>query len=221
MKCIIPCAGESSRMAFVPKMLIQVKNKPVLTHIIDYWSGKVDSFIFVIRRKDTFYWQFFPENSAVVFQDSQKGLADAILKAEPYVDGRFIVALGDCLQKGTFEVTRNQADLGIGVWKTPCIKETKKSYLVSVDNGLVSHVKEKPKMLAKPPYNCGMGTYFLDQRVFDYIRNAIVAPGGGDFTAILQNMIDDGQLISPIWFKGKYINVGSPSDISVAEKVLK
>ena len=195
MKCVIPCAGVSSRMCYIPKMLIQVKDKPVLAHIIDYWADKVDDFIFVVRRQDTFYWQFFPENSAIVFQDEPKGLADAILQAEPYVDGRFIVALGDCLQKGAFEFTENQADLGIGVWKTPSIKETKKSYLVSIDNGLVSRVKEKPKMLAKPPYNCGMGTYFLDQRVFEYIQEANVSPGGGDFTAILQEMIDSGHAI--------------------------
>lgn len=220
MKCVIPCAGVSSRMYYIPKMLIQVKGKPVLAHLIDFWADRVDGFIFVVRRKDTFYWEHFPKKTAIVFQDSPKGLADAILQVEPYVNGRFIVALGDCLQKGIFAMTSEQAGLGMGVWETSSIKETKKSYLVSVENGLVSHVQEKPLILLDPPYNCGMGTYFLDERVFEYIRRADITPGGGDFTAILQDMIDDSKPISPVWFIGKYINMGSPEDISLAEKVL-
>ena len=215
MKCVIPCAGVSSRMSYVPKTLIKVGDKSVLSYVIDSWRDAVDGFIFVVRRRDIYYWEHLPENSAVVFQDEPKGLADAILKAESYVNGRFIVALGDCLHKGIFEIADGQADLGVGVWQTNDAKETRKSYLVSVAGDLVRKVIEKPKTLRNPPYNCGMGTYFLDMRVFEYIRKL-----GGDFTAILQAMIDDGNAISPIWFNGEYINVGSPEDIAKAERIM-
>ena len=221
MKCVIPCAGESSRMAYVPKMLININNKPLLNHIIDYWKDKVDNFIFVIKPENNYYLEFFPENSAIVFQPEPKGLADAILRAEPYVDDKFIVALGDCLQRGTFKITEQLADLGIGVWKTHSVKETRKSYRVIVSNNLVKHVEEKPGVLLTPPFNCGMGTYRLDKRVFEYIRNRKVIAGGGDFTEVLQNMIDDGNAISPLWFTGEYVNVGSPEDIAEAERIVK
>ena len=207
-------------MAYVPKMLININNKLLLNHIIDYWKDKVDNFIFVIKPENNYYLEFLPENSAVVFQSESKGLADAILRAEPYVDDKFIVALGDCLQKGEFEFTEEQADLGVGVWKTHSVKETRKSYRVSVDKGLVKQVEEKPGVLITPPFNCGMGTYRLDKRVFEYIEKRKVIAGGGDFTAVLQTMIDDGNAISPLWFQGEYINVGSPEDIAVAERIL-
>lgn len=220
MKCIIPCAGESSRMAYIPKMLIRIKGEPLISHIVEFWKDKVDGFIFVVRRKDTFYWDFFPANSAIVFQDEPKGLADAILKAEPYVGGNFVIALGDCLYRGVF--SEEQMGFGIGVWSTYNVKEVEKSYLVEVRNGTVSTVEEKPKvsMGSRMPMDCGMGVYFMDSTVFHYIRKSNAVPGGGDFTLVLQEMIDHGISINPVWFSGKYINVGSPEDIAMAEEIL-
>ncbi len=221
MKLIIPCAGESSRMFYVPKHLIRVSDKPLVTHIIDAWKDIVDSFVFVVKRSMTCMWEFFPENSAITFQDEPKGLADAILRAEKCVSGKFIINLGDCVFKGKFE--EKKFDLGIGVWKTNDLTEINKSYLVGVGpGGLVACVDEKPNLLSIPEghtRNCGMGTYFLDERVFDYIRNYKGKPGGGDFTGVLQAMIEAGEAITPVWFEGEYVNVTSPEDIEKAERI--
>jgi len=219
MKCIIPCAGESSRMSYVPKHLITINGEPLLHHVINSWKDKVDSFIFTIKRSMTYMWEFLPENAIVVFQDEPKGLADAILQAEKCVSGKFIVTLGDCLFKGSFAET--EFDLGIGVWKTNNVDEVLKSYLVTVTNsGNIAGLEEKPK-IAPQPSNCGMGTYFFDTRLFDYIRAYKGQLGGGDLTHIMQNMIDAGEKISPVWFRGDYINIGSPEDIRKAEEMLK
>ena len=219
MKCIIPCAGESSRMLHIPKHLVQVAGKPLIAHIIDAWKDSVDSFIFILKRNSSYMWEYLPENSAVVFQDEPKGLADAILRAEPYVDGRFMVALGDCIYKGTFE--EKAFGLGVGVWKTKDAKEIRKNYLVgiSVYNGLINNFTEKPEV-ELPWGNCGMGIYFLDSRIFSYIRRYEGSRGGGDFTFILKTMIDNGEEIHPVYFHGHYINVGSPEDLEKAEGIL-
>ena len=101
MKCIVPCAGESSRMSFVPKHLIQIQGKPLLQQVTARWSDPVDSFVFVARKSATYLWEFLPTNAALVFQDEPKGLTDAILRAEPYVGDKFVINLGDCLCRGT------------------------------------------------------------------------------------------------------------------------
>lgn len=220
MKCIIPCAGESSRMGAIPKTLLLINGKPLLTHVIDTWRDNVDSFIFVLKRSMTYIWEYLPENSAVVFQDEPKGLADAILRAEPYVNSKFVVTLGDCLYSGKFE--SRDFELGIGVWKTDNLTEVNKGYLVEEMGGKVVRVLEKPNIHPtdiQGPQLCGMGTYFLDTRVFDYIRRTRTAPGGGDFTGVLQAMIDNSEKITPIYFKGKYINVGYPEDLKKAEEM--
>lgn len=220
MQCVIPCAGESSRMAYMPKHLIQLNGKPLITHVVDTWKDSVDSFIFVLKRSMTYMWEYLPDNSAVVFQDEPKGLADAILRAEKYVRGKFVVALGDCIHRGTFEEC--EFSLGIGVWRTTNLKEINKSYLVSIGpDRLVKGVEEKPKLAKTNTLkNCGMGTYFFDRKVFNYIREYKGPIGGGDLTYILQTMVDAGENITPIMFSGTYVNVGSPEDMEKAEEVL-
>lgn len=218
MKCIIPCAGESSRMSHVPKSLLLINGKPLLSHVVDTWKNSVDAFIFILKRSATYLWEYLPPNSAIVFQDEPKGLSDAILKAEPFVNGKFVVALGDCLYSGEFE--GKDFELGIGVWHPNDEYELRKSYSVVVQDGLVKEVVEKPT-LGLHWKMCGIGVYFLDTRIFDYIRKTKVAPGGGDFTEVLQTMINSGEEIDPIYFKGKYINVSSPEDLEKAEEVLR
>lgn len=218
MKCIIPCAGESSRMAYMPKHLLMIGGQPLLCHIANAWRDSVDSFIFVLKRSMAYMWEYLPENSAVVFQDEPKGLADAILRAEPYVRGRFVVALGDCPFIGVFEEW--SFELGIGVWKTEYPgRELAKNYLVRVEDNRVISLEEKPQELIAGGY-CGMGVYFLDERVFDYIRKRKAKPSGGDFTEVLQAMIDAGEIFSPVWLTGEYVNISSPEDIATAEGML-
>lgn len=218
MKCIIPCAGESSRMSHIPKSLLLINGRPILAHVVDMWKDSVDNFIFVLKRSATYLWEYLPTNSAVVFQDEPKGLADAILRAEPYVSNRFVIALGDCIQSGLFKIPKKEPRLGLGVWEGSSEEELRKSYAVRILGRKIVGVVEKPTKDQRG--YCGMGTYFMDPRVFDYIKKTKVTPGGGDFTEVLQAMIDNGEKIHPIYFQGTYINVGSPEDLKKAEKIL-
>lgn len=220
MKCIIPCAGLSSRMNYIPKHLVKVQNKPLIQYVIDTWTNVCDTFVFVIHPSMGYMLEHLPKDSIFVMQEEPLGLANAILRTERIFGRkeRFVIALGDCIHRGTFEITKCR--LGIGVWVTSDADELKKSYSVEVDSvGAIKTLIEKPKNLDVG--NCGMGTYFMDSRVFKYIESTPVAPGGGDFTLILQHMILSGEEIKPIWFKGSYVNVGSPEDLAKAEKILK
>lgn len=212
MKCIIPCAGESTRMGQIPKSLLAVDGKPLLSCIVDTWKDSVDGFIFVLKRSATYLWEYLPENSAVIFQDEPRGLADAILRAKPYVDGRFMVALGDCIYRGQFNFPYC-LKLGIGVWETNDMGELRKSYEVYLQDGLVVKVEEKPKEATTNL--CGMGVYFFDTRLFAYIEglHLTLKPGGGDLTEVIQVMIDNGEAVSPVFFDGDYINVTAPEDL--------
>jgi dTDP-glucose pyrophosphorylase len=219
MTVIVPCAGESSRMSYVPKSMIIVNGKPLISHVTDLW--KDETFIFVLRKNATYFWELLPKNSAVVFQEKPSGLANAILLAESYAHGRLVINLGDCVCKGAF-VPLYEGEIGIGVWPTDDVAEYRKSYSVEVDGNHITKVLEKPKTIpTQRPLLCGMGVYFLDDRVFEYIKQVKVKPSGGDFTEVLQAMIDDGRALRPVWFDGKYVNVGSPADVEKAEEALK
>lgn len=222
MKCVIPCAGMGTRMGLgIPKVLLEVNGIPILGRIIGQWAGAVDRFVIIASPENEVeireYLQGVARDTEVVIQKEPEGLADAILQSEPYVKGKFMVNLGDCLFRGKFE--EKPFDWGIGVWNSSNHYELRKSYGVDAKDGLVVKVEEKPLNLFG--YKCGMGIYFLDSGVFDYIREANVDSGGGDFTGVIQNMIDVGENISPIWFGGNYINITYPEDLKIAEGMIK
>ena len=222
MKCVIPCAGRGTRMGLdKPKVLLEVNGIPILWHVINQWAGTVDGFVIIASPENEAQikecLQGVAEYEDVEFatQGDPKGLADAILQAEPYVKGKFVVNLGDCLVRGKFRTLC--FDLGIGVQRNVIDGEYWKSYAVKTTaGGHVFEVIEKPKVIEG---YCGMGVYFLDNRIFDYIRKTEVMPGGGDFTEVLQNIVDAGEEIKPAWFKGEYINITYPEDLKKAEEM--
>jgi len=222
MKLVIPCAGRGTRLGLnVPKALTKVNSRSLLGHITCFWSSIVDEYIIVVSPSNQAAVMRESGKATFVLQDKPNGLADAILCTEPYIEGKFILNLGDCLCRGTFDEI--PLGLGIGVWSTRNLYEVNKSYHVDsvVDNN-VRHLVEKPNIeQVTTELNCGMGIYFLDERVFKYIRNIQIEPGDGDFTEVLQNMISNGEEITPVVFRGDYINVTYPQDIKRAEEIFK
>lgn len=223
MKCVIPCAGRGTRMGgATPKTLVEVNGRTLLGWIVRTWADVVDSYVVVVSPQNERQIRGHLKgikNVEFAVQPAPAGLADAILQAKKCIEGRLVVNLGDCIFKGEFEEANYE--LGIGVWKTCNVEETVKSYLVRVGTkGLISSVEEKPSVAPRPA-NCGMGVYFLDDRVFHYIRKYEGPSGGGDFTAVLQTMIDRGEEIKPVWFKGDYINITTPEDIKKAKGLFR
>lgn len=223
MKCVIPCAGKGSRLGLsIPKPLVQVGNKSILEHIVAAWQGCVDD-ILVIVPPDTQH--LFPKALPVryVTQEKPIGLTDAILQAKPYIKPQesFVVSLGDCLFRGVF----HPCDFyqGFGVVKTRSADELNKNYLYTPGRNT-----SRPKLTEKPylatvtvaftnkPMWCGMGVYFLRHKAFEYIEENIDM----SFTDILQAMIDNDEQVTPVVFRGSYVNINYPSDIATAERLL-
>jgi len=223
MKCVVLCAGKGSRMGVSSlKVLLPVRGKPILHHVIDMWKYNVDSFVFVVGYQKEEVIKQLPLDAIIVVQEEQRGIADAILQVEEHIEDRFVVALGDCIQSGHFVVPIQGIEQGIGVWAViGSAKAVKQGYSVEVTGNWVSRVVEKPKGTQKA--FCGMGTYFFDRRVFDYIRRTPVSSlkGEAEITDTVQLMIDGGEKITPVFFKGRYLNITTPGDLKKAEEVLK
>src|SRR5579871_5200231 len=114
-KAVIPAAGLGTRLrpltqAF-PKELLPVGRKPVLAHIADELraAGITDALFVVSERKPqvrAFFGDVYagddagapPLRCAYALQEEQRGLGDALLRAEAWVGAdSFTVAFGDCL----------------------------------------------------------------------------------------------------------------------------
>ena len=79
--------------------------------------------------------------------------------------------------------------------------------------GTTTDVVEKPIEITNN--YCGMGYYFFKNNIFDYIsltspsklRNEI------EITDVIQIMIDKGEKIKPVLFKGHYLNITYPENL--------
>lgn len=218
-KCIVLCAGKGTRLIpetlNVPKPMLLFEGKPVIEHIINYWKQFTSDFIFIVGYKKEILIDFvkkLPINSEFIEQKELKGIAHAISLAKDSASDNFIVVLGDCICKGSFDFPEN-IEQGFGVWKTSNEEDIKRSFSVEIKDNLVVNVVEKPKQLVNDL--CGMGFYFFNKKVFDYIEKASPSSERNEIeiTNVLQMMIDDGQKIGPVFFKGEYINVTYEKDL--------
>lgn len=208
--------------ADMPKALTEVRGRPVIHYVIDYWKRFTGNFIFIVGYKKELVVEYVsgePVNAEFVEQKERKGIAHALLHAESFVDDRFVVVLGDCLCGGEFHFP-DRMEQGVGVWSANNEDAIRQSYSVETENGLIKRVVEKPKEIVNEL--CGMGFYFFRKKVFDYIR---VTPPSSlrnevEITDVIQNMIDGGEAISPVWFEGEYINVTFPEDIKIVEEII-
>ncbi len=224
--CVILCGGKGSRAYPLTlekqKAMITVYGKPILQYIIDYWSPFASHFIFVVKYKKEEIIQYVSSlsiNTSFAEPEELRGIASGLLCAKDLVRNQFVVVLGDCLCRGSFDLP-SPFEVGVGVYETPYPEDIQRSYSVEISEGRIFRVVEKPQKL--PNNLCGMGYYFLDRSVFDYIT--ITPPSSlrneVEITDVLQKMIDSGKIVRPFTFIGDYLNLTYPDDYNRALEIL-
>lgn len=218
--CIIPCGGSSTRLGTGENKCL-AGTVPPLAQVVDFWRSRgVDDFIFVVggrHEKETVNTvEDVCPQGVILSRGNVVNLAQALLVAESWVKDRFILALGDCLNFGDF-ISPWDTDFGIGVC-IASIEELRKNFLVGLNSHSIARLVEKPK---EEVGLCGMGTYFLHRRFFDYVRRLRLPAEATsvDLTGALQLAIGSGEEMSPVYFKGTYINVTYPVDVERAKEL--
>ena len=224
---VILVAGEGRRLQELgkelPKALVPISRQPALGYVINYWQQFAREFIFVVGYKQEliikFVQDFYPALATrFVPQDRPAGIAQAIACVRDYIREDFIVVLGDCLCRGKFVFPSVFAQ-GVGVWRTENPEAIRQSYSVEITGDWIQRVVEKPEEL--PNDLCGMGFYFFSEKVFDYIKITPVSSlrNEVEITDVIQKMIEGGEKICPLFFQGQYLNITSPADVLLAEKI--
>ena len=217
--CVVLCGGLGKRMQphthEFQKVMVGYHGKPILHYVVDYWSKYADEFVFITGYKKEQVINYIPNFniSKYVTVDGnpvKNGLADAVALVEPYVKDHFIVVLGDCVVAGTldFPVTMEQ---GVGVVKDK--SEIYRNYQVTLNDGNVSKVEEKPPVITGDL--CGMGCYFFNRKLFNYIQITPVSQRTNriELTDVIQTMINNKNIIKPVMLNGTYRNVTCPDDL--------
>lgn len=224
-KCVVLCGGKGTRLlpvtASKQKTMIEIAGKPILKHIIDYWSQYTNDFIFIVYYKKEEiinYVKTLPIRSEFVELDELKSLAHGLKSAEKLLPENFVAVLGDCLVKGDFHFPPEMKQ-GIGVWKTNVENDIKKSYSVETDGMIARKLVEKPKKLINDL--CGMGVYFFNHKIFDYIDKTrpSALKGEVELTDVIQNMVYGEKIIHAVSFNGHYVNINGSEDLKRAEDI--
>jgi glucose-1-phosphate thymidylyltransferase len=208
MKAVIPTAGVGKRLRpfthSIPKVLLQVADKPILGHIVDDLTNVgVGDFTFVVgylgEMIEDYIRNAYPNLSVhFVSQDSPLGLGHAVHLTESTVmrDGEepLLILLGDTLIDADLGVIRHSETDLIGV---RAVEEPRRYGVVELDtDGRISAMIEKPE---NPRSNLAIvGVYYfrepsrLYQALRDVIDEKILTQGEIQLTDALQRMLEQG-----------------------------
>ena len=91
---VILCAGEGRRLLavgkMIPKAMVTVLNRPIISYVIDYWRGFAERFIFLVGYKKEQIVSFvdglkLPLAVQFVEQEKPAGIAHAVNCAQRYI----------------------------------------------------------------------------------------------------------------------------------------
>ncbi|OGN27520.1 MAG: hypothetical protein A3A33_04845 [Candidatus Yanofskybacteria bacterium RIFCSPLOWO2_01_FULL_49_25] len=224
MQAIIAAAGEGVRMRPLtltkPKPLIEVLGKPLLQWIIEALPERVNEVIIVVgylgqQIIDFCGDEFCGKKIIYVWQREKTGTARAVQLCKPHLKpGTFLFLNADDII--------NAESLERALTHRLCIVTTvredwQKWGIISLnDDGSVKDFVEKPTTFISNIANTNM--MVLDERVFEFEPD-LHASGEFYLTTMVQKLAQKHKVYTET--ASLWIPVGSPEDITIAEKILK
>jgi dTDP-glucose pyrophosphorylase len=228
MQAVFVCGGKGTRLAprqAGPKSLVPIGTSTLLAGLVSqigrfHSSPKPPVVIVDAQDEETprALLHLFP-GVQVVHQPQPDGVANALLLAQPLLDERAIVTLGDLFLDGTFASFPQEA--GLVFWRDAPAGETARNFGIEThSDGFASAVIEKPADSCH--LKCGMGVYVLTRQVIATFSNAPVDTRTGErgITDGIQAAITAGVRFRPVPFSGYYHNVNSGADLLAVERYL-
>ena len=223
---VVLAAGQGTRMRPLtdrrPKPLLPVAGRPLLAHVFDACLYVVDEFVVVVGYRGSDVVDRFGEAYegipiTYVEQADPAGTAHAIAQARDVVDDRFVVLNGDVLVDAA--LPKALADAGGTAIATTPVADPRSYGVVSVDDGSMSAIVEKPD---DPPTNlANVGCYAFDPDVFEYIdRTTKSERGEYEITDTLELLLADGRDVSVVEYDGRWLDVGRPWELLRANELL-
>jgi len=175
MKAVIMAAGKGERCYPLtltkPKPLLKIVNKTILEHNLEQLKGFVDEVIVVVGyKKEMIMNKVKKVYSGIkikyVEQKKQLGTGNALMQAEKFVKGRFILMNGDDLF--------SREDIKNCLRHKYCVlakkvEDPERFGIVYLKNGFVKEIVEKSE---NPKSNlANTGLYVFDKKIFDILNN--------------------------------------------------
>ena len=228
---VILSAGKGSRIdpfnAHFPKPLLPVGNKPIMQHHLEMFRdlGIQQTHIVVGHLMDRII-NYFGRGTEMgldiqyVEQEHILGIAHAVGRIEPKVDGPFLLCLGDIFfltkELGRLVERYEQGDVAavLAVKEETSPEPVRRNFTVETDDeGFVTRVVEKPRNPRTLIKGCGI--YLFGPEIFDAIRRTprTALRDEYEITNSIQILIDDGHKVVTEPVIDWDLNVTFPGDL--------
>jgi glucose-1-phosphate thymidylyltransferase len=225
MKGIVLAGGLGTRFhpvtTVVNKHLLDVYDEPMIFHPIRTLArAGVADIVVVTGDEITQFKRLLGDGSALgvsidyAYQQGERGIADALGKAEHFVKGsNVVVILGDNIFQEditpyvkAFEAQEKGAKI---LLKRVSSEDTKRFGVAEVQDGKIVRIEEKPK---DPKSNLVVsGCYMFDGRVFDFIRLLVPSARQELEVTDLNNIyVEEGTMTYEI-LTGWWTDAGTPA----------
>ena len=229
-KAVVLAGGGGSRIGkknrYELKVMLPIGDKPILQRNIEILRDQlgIHSIILIVGYKSEIIKTYFGDgrgfdvNIQYVDSDPKLGIADACLLAEKKISGTFCLMLGDEYYLNSnhyalLEKTKyNDSDSIITFIKGAGPQEIANNYSIKLDkNMLVSELIEKPVIIENDLL--GLGTFVLNDSIFEYIRNTPVNPctGRRELVDSISNMAKEKRVYAHE-LAGSYVNINTNDD---------
>lgn len=232
MQGVVPAAGRGSRLRPLtddrPKALVEVGDRPLLSHVLDALAPHVESYVVVVGYRGEQIRERYGDGYrgrpiSYVEQPERLGLADAVARAASVVDGRFLQCNGDNVLRGNLgevvaTLTHETVDAVLLVEEVDRDRARRGGVVVTAGERVVD-VVEKP---AEPPSRLATtGCYAFEPGILDACRR--IEPGErGEYELAdaVGALLARGGRVETVRLDGWRVNVNEPADVERAERRL-
>src|SRR5438874_2947270 len=216
MKVIIPLAGKGTRLRphthITPKPMLKIAGKPVIDYVMGDLErlGNVEQVIYItghLKDKVEEYARAkysFP--SVFVEQKTQRGTADAVALARPYIDEPVMIIFVDTIFDADFSVVKRTEADGI-IWVKEVEDYQRFGVVVTDRDGHMTKIVEKPSTPISKRANIGLyyiRNWKLLYEGIDWVLKQPKNQGEYYLTDAFQYMIDKGARIQVVDVEGWY-----------------
>ena len=216
MKVIIPLAGKGTRLRphthLTPKPMLRIAGKPVIDYVMEDLRalGGIDEVIYItghLKEKVEAYTRAkYPFQSRFIEQREQRGTADAVALAKPYVDQPVMIIFVDTIFDADLGITKTTRADGI-IWVKEVEDYQRFGVVVTDADGNMTKIVEKPtKPISK---RANIGLYYIAnwRLLLEGVEHVMSQPDNkGEYylTDAFQYMIDKGAKLQVVDVEGWY-----------------
>ncbi len=231
MKAVVLAAGTGERFlpltATRPKSMLPVANKPLLEHVVESLvEAGVDELVVVIGEAGNRIERYFGDGAdwnidvRYAVQESPLGTGDALLQAEPFVGDDFLVLNGDRIVDPTLlnQLVDRRAQTGEACMAVTRVNDPSLYGVVSLDDGRVTNIVEKPPEHAVTSNRVNAGAYAFGADVFDVLRETEYY-GELDLPKALRDHLD-AHPVRAVHYDGTFFELTRPWDLLTANEAM-